>query len=392
MTAPTMVRRGLLPTPFDARQRPLNLDDRWIGWAGFTSAEYFESVEAEYFAIRNQATLFDISPMKKYRIDGPDAERVLNRLVVRDVRKLKPGRVAYQLWCDEDGMLIDDGTLFRFADHFRLCCQEPQLAWLQDVAWGFDVRIADESDAVAALSLQGPTSFAVLDAAGLGDAARLKPFDHAMIDGVAISRTGFTGDLGYELWVAPEAALDLWDRLWSAGRIHGLRPIGGDALDIARLEAGFIAVGRDVQSIHHALRPTRGRTPFELGYGAMVDFDKGHFNGRRALLRHRHAGPRHMLVGLDIQGTKPAQNALVYHKGKVEVGHVTTAHWSPTCKRNLALAELKAPFGVTRLDELQVEIYQDKEGKWQRAMARARIVERPFFRHARRGAMPPGRY
>ncbi len=184
----------------------------------------------------------------------------------------------------------------------------------------------------------------------------------------------------------------MWDRLWDAGRLHGLRAIGYAALDLARLEAGFILSGRDYVSIHHAARPTRGRTPFELGYGALVDFEKGHFNGRRALLRHAEKGPRHMLVALDVDGGKPAHDALVYHRRKTEVGHVTSAAWSPTCKRNLALAMLKAPYGVTTTFDLWVEIYRAKEGKWERIMAAARIVERPYFRHPRRSATPPGKF
>lgn len=390
----TAVPRGLVPSPFEPRLRPLNLHQDWMPWAGTLSPRRFDTVEAEYFAIRNQATLFDISPMHKYRITGPDAERVMNRLMTRDVRKIAPGRVGYSLWCDEDGFVIDDGTLFRFgADDFRLCCQEPQLAWLHDIAWGFDVAIADESEEIAGLSLQGPTSFALLEAAGLGHLARLKPFDVVTLDdGLTVSRTGFTGDLGYELWTPAQKALSLWDRLWAAGRDYRLRPIGYAALDLARIEAGFIVCGTDFKSAHSALRPTRGRTPFELGAGRLVDFDKGHFNGRRALLQHAKDGPRHLLVGLEIAGNKPPHSAWVYHRKKKEAGHVTSALWSPTCKRNLALAMLKAPYGVSITDDLWVEIYFDKEGKWERIMAPAKIVERPFFRHPRRAATPPVRF
>ena len=393
MMSPVLVPRGLVPTPFDARTAPLNLSRAWQPWAGYATAERFDSVEAEYFAIRNQATLFDVSAMRKFRVRGPDALRVMNRLVTRDLARLRPGRVAYALWCDEDGMVIDDGTVFRLGEQdFRLCCQEPQYGWLMDVAWGFDVAIEDESETVAGLSLQGPTAFAVLEAAGFGAAAVLKPIDLAEIDGILISRTGFTGDLGYELWAPPRDALALWDRLWDAGRLHGVRAIGYAALHLARLEAGFILSGRDYVSIHHAARPTRGRTPFELGYGALVDFEKGHFNGRRALLRHAEKGPRHMLVALDVDGGKTAHDALVYYRRRTEVGHVTSAGWSPTCKRNLALAMLKAPYGVTTTSDLWVEIYRAKEGKWERIMAAARMVERPYFRHPRRSATPPGKF
>jgi glycine cleavage system T protein (aminomethyltransferase) len=389
-----LVARGLVPSPFDARTRPLNLHQDWMPWAGHLSARRFESVEAEYFAIRNQATLFDISPMHKYRVTGPDAERVMNRLVTRDLRKLAPGRVGYALWCDEDGHVIDDGTVFRFAeDDFRLCCQEPHFAWLHDIAWGYDVEIRDESAEVAGLSLQGPTSFALLEAAGLGQLATLKPFGLTSPEaGLTVSRTGFTGDLGYELWMPAENALTVWDRLRDAGRDYGLRPIGYAALDLARVEAGFVVTGVDFQSIHVALRPSRGRTPFELGFDRLVDFNKGHFNGRRALLQKAKEGPRYKLVALEIDGNKPAHSAYVYHRRKTEAGHVTSALWSPTCKRNIALAMLKAPYGIDVTSDLWVEIYHDKEGKWERVMARARPVERPFFQHPRRSATPPARF
>lgn len=388
------VPRGLIETPFDQKMRPFSLAQDWMPWAGYVSAKTFENVEVEYFSIRNQASLFDISPMHKYRITGKDALTVVNRLLTRDARKMRDNRVGYSVWCDEDGNVIDDGTLFRFSENdFRLCCQEPQYSWLHDIAWGFDVHIEDESHSVAGLSLQGPTSFAVLEAAGFENIAAMKAFDILRVsDGLMISRTGFTGDLGYEIWVDAAEAPALWDRLWPAGEHFGLRPIGYDALNMTRIEAGFIAAGVDFQSSHLAMRPTRGRTPFELDLGWLVDFDKGHFNGRRALLAAKEAGPRYMLVGLDIEGHKPAHGAFIYHRKKHEAGHVTSALWSPTCKQNLAIAELKAPYGVTVTDDLWAEIYHHKEGKWERVMARAEIKPRPFFKNKRRSATPPGRY
>ncbi|WP_421880117.1 aminomethyltransferase family protein [Pacificispira sp.] len=388
------VARGLIPSPFDARLRPFSLYQDWMPWAGYVSPRRYDTVEAEYFAIRNQATLFDVSPMHKYRITGPDATQVMNRLVTRDVTKMRDMRVGYSLWCDEDGHVIDDGTVFRFSPtDYRLCSQEPQYSWLHDITWGFDVTIEDESHSIAGLSLQGPTSFAVLERAGFAGVEAMKPFDMMHADGdTLISRTGFTGDLGYEIWCPAEKAEALFDRLWPAGSDFGLRPIGFDALNMTRIEAGFIAPGVDFQSSHHALRPTRGRTPFELGFGRLVAFDKGHFNGRRALLDAQKRGPRYVLVGLDIEGHKPADGAFIYHRKKKEAGHVTSALWSPTCKRNLAVAELKVPFGTDILSDLWAEIYHHKEGKWERVMARATVAERPFFKHARRGATPPGRY
>ena len=388
------VRRGLVETPFGRHLRPFSLAEDWMPWAGYVSARRFETVEAEYFAIRNQATLFDISPMHKYAITGKDALAVVNRLVTRNAAKMGNNRVGYSVWCDEDGFVIDDGTLFRFSENsFRLCSQEPQYSWLHDIAWGFDVSIEDQSEAIAGLALQGPTSFSVLHAAGFEGVEKLKPFGIVELSpGLTISRTGFTGDLGYELWVDADKADALWERLWPAGRNFGLRPIGYEALNMARIEAGFIAAGVDFQPIHHAQRPSRGRTPFELGLDWLVSFDKGYFNGRRALTAARQRGPRTMLVALEIEGHKPAQDAFVYHGRKKEAGHVTSALWSPTCKRNLALAELRAPYGISVTDDLWVEIYHPKEGKWEKVMAQAKIIERPFFKNDRRSATPPGRF
>jgi aminomethyltransferase len=383
---------GLVPGPFQPRLEALSRQQAWMGWAGYVSPSVLDTVEFEYFAIRNQATLFDISPMHKYRVTGRDAEAMLNRVMTRNVAKIASGRVAYTLWCDEEGMLIDDGTLFRLGpDDFRLCCQEPQLGWLSDAAWGFDVQITDESHTVAGLSLQGPTSASVLRSAGY-DIETLKPFDLVETDGLTISRTGFTGDLGYELWCDPDVALPLWDRLWEAGRIWGLRAIGFDALNLARIEAGFVAAGVDFQSSHKALRLGRGRTPFELGFARLVDFEKGHFNGRRALLQHVETGPRTLLVRLDIAGFRAAPDALIYHNKRKEVGHVTSGIWSPTLKTNIAMAEIRAPFGDDRMRNLWAEIYTSREGQWSRRMAKATRVTGPFFRNARARLTPPGAY
>jgi aminomethyltransferase len=381
------------PTTFHPRVSGLCLTNEWIRWGGYTTVNAFDDVELEYFAIRNQSTVFDVSPMNKYRVHGPDAERFMNRLLTRDVRKIAPGRVGYCVWCDDAGHVLDDGTVFRFSEtEFRLCCQERQYLWLWDSAVGFDVTIDDVSDEVAGLSLQGPTSFAVLERMGLGGVAALRPFDMKDFEfgggSLTVSRTGFTGDLGYELWVPPERALELWDALWEAGRLHGLRPIGSAALDLARIEAGFIATNVDFVAKDHALRPNRGRSPFELGLGWLVNFDKGHFTGRRALLEEREKGSRYHVVGLEVAGSKPAHSALVYVGKATQVGAVTSAMWSPTGKRNIAIATLKRPYDLGN-EALWTEIYVNKEGKWEKVVAPCHITERPFFKTPRRSAMPP---
>ncbi|XDA99218.1 aminomethyltransferase family protein [Sulfitobacter sp. LCG007] len=383
---------GLIPGPVHDRLQALSRAGGWMDWAGYLSPSVLDTAEFEYFAIRNQATLFDVSPMHKYRIRGPQALAMINRVVTRDVARIADNRVGYVLWCDEEGMVIDDGTLFRFSDtDFRLCCQEPMYSWLCDAAWGFDVEIEDQSHSLAGLSLQGPTSFSLLKDAGF-DLADLRPFDlREVAPGLTVSRTGFTGDLGYELWTDWDRAGALWDRLWEAGQTWGIRATGYEALEIARIEAGFMAAGRDFQPVHAATRLHRGRTPLELGFGRLVHWDKGHFNGRRALLAQRGKKQRFTLVRLDIGGFKPAQDALIY-AGRREVGHVTSGVWSPTAKRNIALAELRAPWGQTRTKGLKAEIYVNEEGRWERRLVPVTIETKPFFAPPRARATPPGAF
>jgi len=387
-------RATLRESPFHARLAPLNLRQNWIGWAGYLSANAYYDASIEYFALRNQATLYDLSPMIKYEIKGADAEAFLNRVVTRDVRKQRPGRVSYSLWCDDAGHVLDDGTIFRFGpQEFRLCCQERHLPWFLDSAQGFDVTLREVTDEIAGLALQGPCAAAILRRLGLAEIERLKPFDLARttLDGLPLelSRTGFTGDLGYELWVAPEHALALWDRLMEGGALHGLRPMGSDALNMARIEGGFIMPKVDFVPAAHALRE-RGRSPFELGQERQVDFAKGPFNGRRALLAEQARGSRYCLVPVELEGHHIVQGSLAYYKGKKEIGFLTSAIWSPTVKRAIAYASLKRPYGDTIKDDLWVEVYVQKELKWDKVMARATVVARPFFDPPRRKVTPPG--
>jgi aminomethyltransferase len=383
----------ILETPLHPRTAPLCITGDWSNWGGYLTVNSYRNVELEYFAIRNAATLFDLSPMRKYRIAGPDAEGYLNRLLTRDVRKLKPGRVGYAVWCDDSGKVLDDGTVFRFGpNEFWICSQERHLNWFLDSALGFEVTVADVSEDIAAIALQGPQSFSVLRALGLAGSEVLKPFDMAdfTIDGLAVtvSRTGFTGDLGYEIWIESAHAVALWDRLMAAGAAHGVVAVGSAALDLARIEAGFPVANVDFIAAEQALRATRRRSPLELGLGWLVDFDKGHFNGRRALLAERESAAGTRLVGLDVTGNKPAHDALIYHGRASAAGFVTSAMWSPTCKRNIALATLKRPF-ATGNQALWTEIYVRKEGKWDKVVAPCKIVKRPFFDPPRRRATPP---
>ncbi len=391
----THFRTPLLPTPFHARTAPLNLLHRWGAWAGHTVALCFGDAAMEHTAIRNAATLYDLSPMTKYRITGPDAADCLNRLTIRNAAKLTPGGVHYTAWTDDAGQILDDGTLFRLGpQEFRLCCQERHLPWLLDSAAGFDVTVRDETAEVAALSLQGPTSATVLQVAGI-DVLALKPFRHAVfktpVGDIRISRTGFTGDLGYELWLEPAQALPLWDHLMEHGAPYGLRPVGGDALDLARIEAGFIITNMDFIPANQAVREDRTRSPLELGLGWMIDWDKGPFTGRRALLAERDGGlSRWALVGLDILGNVSAEGSILYHAKKTEIGTVTAAAWSPACKASIALANIQWKHREGR--DLWVEIYAMRELQYVKLMLPVRVVERPFFAPARRRATPPERF
>lgn len=389
----THFRTPLRPTPFHARTAPLNRLNRWGAWAGYTTALCFGDDAMEHTAIRNAASLYDLCAMVKYRITGPDAAAYLNRLTIRDAAKLTPGGVHYTAWTDDAGKLLDDGTLFRLgAQDFRLCCQERHLPWLLDSADGFDVAVREETEEVAALSLQGPCSASVLLAAGFA-VEGLRPFRHAEFPfgagSIRISRTGFTGDLGYELWMPPDQALPLWDHLMAAGAPFGLRPIGTDALNLARIEAGFIITNMDFIPADQALREDRARSPLEMGLEWLISWDKGPFTGRRALVEEKARGSRWAFVGLDIPGNVSAEGAILYHRQKTEVGTVTAAAWSPTLKANIALAQIEARHRDGR--DVWVEIYALRELQYAKLMLPVTVVERPFFNPARKRAMPPGR-
>ena len=379
----------LKETPFHSRLAELNLAHAWENWQGFLTARRFYDAEDEYFAIRTGSSLYDVSPMLKYRITGAEAEQVVNRLVTRPIATLKPGRAAYAPWCDGKGRVIEEGTIFRLSEtEFRINCAEHQLAWFEDTAWGFNATVREETEDIAGLALQGPTSKAVLEDIGLGEAAALRFFELRAfrMDGgidVMVSRTGFTGDLGFELWVAPDNALALWDRLMETGERRYLRPIGGEALDVTRIEAGHILINVEFMGARHAVRESQMRSPAALGLDWAVDLTKTHFTGKRALIAERESGgPKRRLVGLDITGRKPARGAYLYHRGK-GVGQVTSATWSPILKRNIALATVDARYAGEGT-VLDAEIYYRKEITQGKTDAKARVVSPRFYQPAHR--------
>ncbi len=357
------------PTPFHNRTFPLCETWRFKDWAGrIAVCAYDVNIEREYWAIRQAAGLIDVSPLYKYDLAGPDAGTVLARLAVRDVSRLAVGRVAYTCWCDDEGMVIDDGTITRLEDdRYRLTAAEPALDWLFKVAGDDQVEIHDRTRDIAVLAIQGPQSREVLRQA-LGGAGRSKPLPYFGAQSFAtselegwITRTGYTGDLGFEVWVESEQALALWDLVTDAGREHGLQPAGLDALDVCRIEAGYLLHGIDYYSAHEEHRHQQLSTPFELGWSWMVHLDREPFVGREAL-RAEAKSPRLNLVGLvldfaaitdlytdyDRPPHLPASASRdplpVFSRSGRQVGQVTSSCWSPLLKRPLALASVKPGF------------------------------------------------
>ncbi|MDQ3531319.1 MAG: aminomethyltransferase family protein [Actinomycetota bacterium] len=354
-------------TAFYPRTAPMNQRLEWRDWAGYFAASlYSDHHDVEYTAIRTAAALIDVSPLYKYRVSGPDAERLVDRVITRDATKIKVGGVVYTCWCDEDGRVIDDGTIARLDDStFRWTSADPSLRWFGLNAAGLQVGIEDVSESLAALALQGPLSREVLEAASGESFAELRYFGRrpAQIRGIEIdvSRTGYTGDLGYELWVPAGSAVELWDALMGAGASYGLRPAGMLALDVARLEAGLILIEVDFFSSRHALIPEQSYSPFEIGLGRLVNFTKeANFVGRRALEAEQAAGgPSRRLVGLELdwdaietlhrkQGLPPQISAIawrtpvpVYLDGR-QIGRATSGTWSPTLKKSIALGSVPA--------------------------------------------------
>ncbi|MDQ3408231.1 MAG: aminomethyltransferase family protein [Chloroflexota bacterium] len=399
-------------TPFDTRAQPLNVKRQWREWAGFFAAStYAASHDIEYNAVRNAAALIDVSPLFKYRVSGPDALALVDRVITRDATRVQPGRVIYTQWCDEHGKVIDDGTVARLDDDsFRWTAAEPQLRWLRMNARGLDVDIEDDSERVAALALQGPLSRSILAAATGADWSDLgyyrrragEVFDRRVVGRLAIdvSRTGYTGDLGYELWVDAAEALTLWDVLMTVGADYGIRPAGMLALDVARLEAGLILLEVDYTSSRHALIPEQSYSPYEIGLGRLVDLDKkARFVGRRALEREIDGGgPARRLVGLDLdwddlerlysrQGLSPVLSPLAWREqvpiyaGGRQVGRATSGTWSPVLKKNIAIASVEAahePAGSRLQLEWTVEGHRGRIG--------ATVVPMPFFDPPRKRA------
>ena len=373
-------------------------EGHWYNWNGYKSPTILSDEELEYFSIRSTCSVFDISPLNKYRIAGPQAEDFLNKLTVRNVAKQNVATVRYTLWCDQEGFVIDDGTLFRISDNeFRLCSQEKHLPWLIDTSHGFDVEIIDETKNICGVSLQGPTSASILRLLGIKGIDNLKPFHILQTKlsniPIMISRTGFTGDLGYEIFMKNNAANKVIEKVWNAGADYGLTAIGYNALNMARIEAGFIVANIDFISSDHAIRPNRCRRPEDLGLGWLVDLNKGFFNGKKAIVNSKKEnGTASKIYALEIDGKEPVEGSIIYYNKKEEVGTVTSAIWSPMAKKSIALAQLELGSTNSIMDNLWVEIYALKELQYYKLMKKVTVVKPPFINLARRSACPPVNY
>jgi aminomethyltransferase len=394
----------LEPTPFHSRTSALVRAQTWRRWAGhMIASSYDPHPDREYAAIRNAAALFDVSPLYKYIITGKDAARLLDRMVTRDVMKCAVGQVLYTPWCDSHGKVVDDGTVSRLDDvTYRLTSAEPNIRWLSLNAQGMNAYISDVSKSTGALALQGPLSRTILQKLTPADLSALKYFrlvNTTLRDvPVTISRTGYTGDLGYEIWVPAEQAVKVWDALMDVGSSYGIVPAGIWALDIARIEAGLIMLDVDYFSSHHAMIPDQLSTPYEINLGWTVSESKGPFNGRAALRAEKKRGVAWSFVGLEIdwvsferlhrdRGLAPhvpnvawRASHPIYRSGS-QVGYATSGTWSPLLKKYLALGHVGSAHAAPGT-EIEIEMTVEHRRK----RARATIQKLPFFDPPRKRA------
>jgi aminomethyltransferase len=395
-------------TAFHERTKALCESLNYREWSGYYTVGVYEMHhEHEYNAIRNSAALIDISPLFKYRVTGRDATKFVNRVISRDINKVSVDQVIYCCWCDPDGKVIDDGTITRLGENeYRWTAADPSLRWFQQNALGLNVKIEDISEQTAALALQGPTSGKLLLAVADANIANLKYFrvTHGKIAGVPvdISRTGYTGDLGFEIWMPWKDAVRVWDKLMTEGEVFDIYPAGMVALDVARIEAGLILIEVDYISSKKALIESQKYSPAEIGLGKLVDLKKENFVGRAALASGEKKGPARSLVGLEINwnevealydkmGMAPQVPSMasrvavpVYRSGK-HVGKATSTTWSPTLKKMIALASVDrehSSIGTTLQIEMTVEAI--------RHTVSAKIVPMPFFNPPRKTAIPIG--
>jgi aminomethyltransferase len=387
-------------SPFFERTQKLNLSLQWKDWSGYAAARYYGSChEPEYYALRQACGLIDVTPLFKYEVSGPDAAGLLGWVMTRNINRLKVGQVGYTCWCDEQGKLVDDGTVTRLSEeHFRVTSADPSYVWFERHSAGFDVEIEESTRKLGALSLQGPSSRALLQAVTADDMAELGFFRHCKtrignVD-VDVTRTGYTGDLGFEIWVPSTQALPVWDALMAAGNNYGLLPVGLDAMDMTRVEAGFVLNGIDYFSARHCTIESRKSSPYELALGWTVHFkNRGEFIGKAALQADKENGTAFQFVGLeasweeletlyDAHRLPPSLPAAAWRSpvpiylddGRTQIGYATSGTWSPLLKKNIAMGCVESQFAqVGNILRMEVTV------EFERKTISARVVERPFF-------------
>jgi aminomethyltransferase len=394
-------------TAVHERTFPLCESLNYREWSGYYAPSAYEAHhEHEYNAIRNACALIDVTPLYKYLVTGRDATRLVNRILTRDIHKVKQGQVIYCCWCDEHGKTIDDGTVTRLEENrYRWTAADPSLRWFRENAQGLDVTIEDISERTAALALQGPTSGRLLMDACDADIRNLKYFRmlSTKIAGVPvdISRTGYTGDLGYEIWMPWDQAVHVWDELARAGRHHDVHAAGMLALDVARIEAGLILIEVDYFSSKRAWIEQQKYSPFEIGLGKLVHLEKDHFIGQQALeAEQKRGGPARQLVGLEMDwdeieahferlGMPPqipataSRVAVPVYRDGMQIGKATSTTWSPTLKKMIALASIAREHskpGIKLRMEFTVEAV--------RHTVAATVHDLPFFNPKRKTATP----
>ena len=393
-------------TPFHERTLALCESLNYREWSGYYTVSAYETHhDHEYNAIRNAAALIDISPLFKYRVTGRDATRLVDRIITRDVHKISVGQVVYTPWCDEHGKVIDDGTVSRLEENvYRWTAADPSLRWFTQNSIGLDLHLEDISESVAALALQGPTSGRLLKSVANAEIENLKYFrvTHGSIAGVPvdISRTGYTGDLGYEVWVDASDALRVWDALTERGRPFDIKPAGMLALDVARIEAGLLLIDIDFNSSKKALIDEQKYSPFEMGLGRLVNLDKNNFVGQQALIRESKRGLEKQIVGLEVDwieverhyeavGLPPAVSpiasrvAVPVFKHDKQIGKATSTTWSPVLKKMIGLATLKSEFAKPG-SNVEIEITVEAV----RHRVAARVVKTPFYNPKHKTATP----
>lgn len=398
-----------IATPLHSRTAALCQTQEWRDWSGYLSAiTYQPSHETEYYAVRNAAGLIDVSPLYKYEISGPEASRLVDRIITRDISGCAVGQVLYTPWCDENGKVIDDGTVTRLADQrFRITAADPSLRWFQDCSYGMDAEVRDVSTALAALAIQGPSSRAILQACLSGidlDHLRYYHASAASLDGslLTVTRTGYTGDLGYEVWIPAEQAETFWDRLMAAGGGYGLQPVGLAALDMLRVEAGLLLIDVDYSSVRSAHIESQTSSPYELGLGWAVDLDGADFVGKRALVAEKGRSATRQFVGLRVPWADlerlfgavdlPPQVAgrasripLPLYAGGRHVGQATSMVFSPILKEYIALGTVERRYAKPG-QALQMEITVEYE----RQRATATVSKLPFYNPLQKKAVISG--